>query len=269
LYNKKVTYLFDAKYRIKDGVGVDSPPDDAINQMHRYRDAIYYKQDLIGPIKREVLGGYILFPGKVNSLHEIEGSSFYQSINEVNIGAFPLRPGDTSGRALLEKFISGLISSEGPKLLSGSIPQKGLYYSSEKEGESVIVASVNSNAQRNWSKKNGVYYLCIDEKKGCRITPDGPFAHAQYLILYKRGEKSANMMYRLTGNYGVKSLKEVRESGFPNPKGEKFLSLSFDAGIDSRLRGKIWDLSSEVFELVKGSPVIVKYSYLLLPQQIK
>lgn len=41
----KMTYLFDAKYRIggKDRNGVDVPPDDAINQMHRYRDAIYYK----------------------------------------------------------------------------------------------------------------------------------------------------------------------------------------------------------------------------------
>ena len=40
----KMTYLFDAKYRI-DGKdkGVDVPPEDAINQMHRYRDAIYYK----------------------------------------------------------------------------------------------------------------------------------------------------------------------------------------------------------------------------------
>ena len=37
----KMTYLFDAKYRIADRQnGVDTPPDDAINQMHRYRDAI-------------------------------------------------------------------------------------------------------------------------------------------------------------------------------------------------------------------------------------
>ena len=42
----KMTYLFDAKYRIDGKVnGVDSPPDDAINQMHRYRDAIYYKDN--------------------------------------------------------------------------------------------------------------------------------------------------------------------------------------------------------------------------------
>ena len=38
------TYLFDAKYRLSDKRinGDDVPPVDAINQMHRYRDAIYY-----------------------------------------------------------------------------------------------------------------------------------------------------------------------------------------------------------------------------------
>ena len=38
----KMTYLFDAKYRIEGRVnGVDTPPKDAINQMLRSRDAIY------------------------------------------------------------------------------------------------------------------------------------------------------------------------------------------------------------------------------------
>ena len=43
--NYVLTYLFDAKYRLqsddKDSAP-DLPPEDAINQMHRYRDAIYY-----------------------------------------------------------------------------------------------------------------------------------------------------------------------------------------------------------------------------------
>ena len=44
----RYTYFFDAKYRLRDTTilhmnGLDVPPVDAINQMHRYRDAIYYK----------------------------------------------------------------------------------------------------------------------------------------------------------------------------------------------------------------------------------
>lgn len=52
----KMTYLFDAKYRI-DGRqnGVDTPQDDAVNQMHRYRDAIYYKDYDSHALKKEVI----------------------------------------------------------------------------------------------------------------------------------------------------------------------------------------------------------------------
>lgn len=52
----KFTYLFDAKYRIdgKDRNGVDVPPEDAINQMHRYRDAIYYKDHKSDVLKKKL-----------------------------------------------------------------------------------------------------------------------------------------------------------------------------------------------------------------------
>ena len=100
--NMKMTYLFDAKYRIegKTEKGVDTPPEDAINQMHRYRDAIYYKEHSCNELKKEVIGGYILFPGDGQKT-DIEVSKFYKTIGEVNIGAFPLRPKDKENRELL------------------------------------------------------------------------------------------------------------------------------------------------------------------------
>lgn len=108
----KFTYLFDAKYRIDGKVnGVDVPPDDAINQMHRYRDAIYYKDYSSDALKKEVIGGYILFPGDGASV-DVEMSRFYKSIDKVNIGAFPLRPRDEENRMLLEHFIEGLIKKQ-------------------------------------------------------------------------------------------------------------------------------------------------------------
>lgn len=99
LHNKmKFTYLFDAKYRIEGKEGnVDVPPDDTINQMHRYRDAIYYKEYDYAPLKKEVIGGYILFPGDGEPM-DVQMSRFYKSIKEVNIGAFPLRPKDKENR---------------------------------------------------------------------------------------------------------------------------------------------------------------------------
>lgn len=122
----KMTYLFDAKYRIdgKDKNGVDVPPEDAINQMHRYRDAIYYKDYQSDALKKEVIGGYILFPGDSEPAVVAE-SKFRKTIDEVNIGAFPLRPKDTHNRQLLERFIEELILTKSYETISKVIPQKG------------------------------------------------------------------------------------------------------------------------------------------------
>lgn len=123
----KFTYLFDAKYRIDGKVnGVDVPPDDAINQMHRYRDAIYYKDYSSDVLKKEVIGGYILFPGDGASV-DVEMSRFYKSIDKVNIGAFPLRPRDEENRMLLEHFIEGLIKNKSQEVIARVIPQKGTF----------------------------------------------------------------------------------------------------------------------------------------------
>lgn len=122
----KLTYLFDAKYRIdgKDKKGVDVPPEDAINQMHRYRDAIYYKDYQTDSLKKEVIGGYILFPGDGEPT-DVAVSKFYRTIDKVNIGAFPLRPKDMHNRQLLEQFIEELIQNKSHETISKVIPQKG------------------------------------------------------------------------------------------------------------------------------------------------
>lgn len=114
-----LTYLFDAKYRIEqDRQGMDVPPDDAINQMHRYRDAIYYSTPQNG-LKKEVLGGYILFPGQMT-----ETDHFRQSVDEVNIGAFPLRPG-VKQHDMLRDFIAELMRKNAVEIVEQVIPQKG------------------------------------------------------------------------------------------------------------------------------------------------
>lgn len=120
----KMTYLFDAKYRIfKRENGADVPPDDAINQMHRYRDAIYYKQS-DDKLRKEVIGGYILFPG-AGERSKVEMSKYYKSISEVNIGAFPLRPGNEDSQELLVEFINGLLGKHASSIVREVIPQKG------------------------------------------------------------------------------------------------------------------------------------------------
>ena len=125
-----LTYLYDAKYRVQDDVNdseldegadidiADYPLPDAINQMHRYRDAIYYAmKDDVRPRGKEIIGGYILFPGRTEG-DKIENRYFYQSIRKVNIGAFPLLPADSEHKDqivqcnLLEKHLREILLEE-------------------------------------------------------------------------------------------------------------------------------------------------------------
>ena len=146
------TYLFDAKYRIRDTSipaknGVEVPPVSAINQLHRYRDAIYYTHASDEKLKREVIGGYVLYPGNL-SKEDFTGSYYHKSVDEVNIGAYPLKPGGhwnhlyndegvyneilldpTSSYQQIEKWIMDDNAVE--TLLETSIPQKGLEYTDE------------------------------------------------------------------------------------------------------------------------------------------
>jgi predicted component of viral defense system (DUF524 family) len=82
------TWIFDAKYRLNG----NNAPDDAVNQMHRYRDAILWAGETSGKgrLTRESIGAYILYPGKE---HDVSlQSPQIASIDKTNIGAFPLRP---------------------------------------------------------------------------------------------------------------------------------------------------------------------------------
>lgn len=171
--NMKMTYLFDAKYRIEGRVnGVDTPPDDAINQMHRYRDAIFYKENSTSELKKEVIGGYILFPGDGQKA-DVEVSKFYKSIDEVNIGAFPLRPKDQENRELLVKFIESLIANSSTVILDDSIPQKGLYYSSVEPKDALyMILTLDKDVNDVRSVLGGSAKTIVMGKKGMEDTRD-------------------------------------------------------------------------------------------------
>ena len=199
----KMTYLFDAKYRIDGNVnGVDTPPNDAINQMHRYRDAIYYKDYDGSQLKKEVIGGYILFPGDGTPL-DVAKARFQRSIDEVNIGAFPLRPKDVDNRKLLEYFIAELIANRATDMLGDAIPQKGLFY---QEGEPLYLL-ISANNQYNVGimadLKNGLPCKFSCSYQGIREDVD--LRQIRYLIPV--------LNQRFSGYYAVKSVNtKVGES---------------------------------------------------------
>lgn len=206
----KITYLFDAKYRIDGKVnGVDTPPEDAINQMHRYRDAIYYKDHSSAELKKEVIGGYILFPGDGDKA-DVEVSKFYKTIGEVNIGAFPLRPKDVENRDLLVKFIESLIGKASLEILDNSIPQKGLYYTSEEPKDAIyMILTVDDEVNEDMDAVlGGRADTIIMGKKGIEDTKD--IQSIRYIAPITFGS-------HITGYYKVTkaNLKRVEDEKYP------------------------------------------------------
>lgn len=115
----KIVWLFDAKYRVEEkeanGLAMDLVPDDAINQMHRYRDALIYihKSEAHDDEtkSRPVFGAYALYPGFYDQVRE--QNPYSNEIEEVGIGAFSLLPSDDGSGALwLSSFLENKLQSK-------------------------------------------------------------------------------------------------------------------------------------------------------------
>lgn len=95
---QRFIWLFDAKYRLNSDDGEDDlVPDDAINQMHRYRDALVWAKQDEGK-SRPVFGAYALYPGFFD---QVNMKNPYQAgVDEVGIGAFALLPSQQNQGAI-------------------------------------------------------------------------------------------------------------------------------------------------------------------------
>lgn len=165
-----LTYLYDAKYRVlgdddpqKQEHIIDEPVPETLNQMHRYRDAIYYGQRADYHFSKEVIGGYILFPGRLDEIEQLryynvdrykELPYYLRSIFEVNIGAFPLLPTENSGQ-LLRRHLDDILNHQTPiQQIEDSVPQRGLQYMPLGE-EGVLMVMMENYAVKAESFRNG------------------------------------------------------------------------------------------------------------------
>lgn len=236
----ELTYLFDAKYRLLDdnklnkedreelaaANGADTPPADSINQMHRYRDAIYYGSDRQTYAAKEIIGGYILFPGRGDN-ESVRQRFFYKSIETVNIGAFPLLPdaSDPSNEgSLLYEFLTKILTAPlAIDHIKDAIPQKGLQYlpSEQPTPEDLVLVGYYKIDQWEAIVKNRLYYVPAALGKGSINLVSG-FEKTKYLLLHHNEHR---LLIRLKGDgpkfYPKAALEEI---GF-KPEGDYFLGF--------------------------------------------
>ena len=226
----KMTYLFDAKYRIdRRDKGADVPPEDAINQMHRYRDAIYYKDYDSNQLKKEVIGGYILFPG-AGEPDAVEKSKFYETIETVNIGAFPLRPKDERNRKFLEDFIDRLIKRKSTETIAEVIPHKGTVL---EVHDRVLIGIVKPSSRKDYNKKfkegtADLYYTRANFPT--TISLDG----LHYFIPYFEGEGIRDV-------YKITSIRTITGSEAKQDEGADANTSDLRLAFKLEFSHKLWD----------------------------
>ena len=228
-----LTYLYDAKYRVINDKkldadfeeqdmsenmampGGDYPPTDAVNQMHRYRDAIYYSKEHEPYRSKEIIGGYILFPGRGDDEY-VKKRYYSASVESVNIGAFPLLPNSYS---LLKKHLEDILMkyASSEMHVAKAKPQRTLAYVTEEEKagmsseDLVMIAVADSEEKRQWTFEKLWFNIPLDK------IADSPWNLAKYLLLKVKGERSAGNLCRIVRTkHDVWTSEHLKQSGYPD-----------------------------------------------------
>lgn len=274
-----LTYLYDAKYRVINDKrldrdfeqqdideemimpGGDYPPTDAINQMHRYRDAIYYSKE--EPYRsKEIIGGYILFPGRGNDEY-IKRRYYSESIRSVNIGAFPLLPNKSDLlKSHLHEILMTYTSSEIH--VSKARPQRTLAYVTEEEKAAmmtedlVMVALTGSKEKRQWTFDNQWYNIPLDK------IANMPWMQAKYLLLYCKGEKQVGNICKIVrSKHDVWTGGKLIDNGYPGkPSHPAYFMIRIikPSQTDIDLRDAIFDIQN----IMMSYPSVHKLPFFLV-----
>ena len=160
--DKAYEFVFDAKYKIDTSIeyqksyGGIGPKEEDINTMHRYRDAIIYKNNKTGAYNNCVFGAFVLFPYKDEEGYK--NHDFYKSIEEVNIGGIPFLPSTTR---LMEEFLDKLINESSYSTFERSLEPIGRenYIKDEYfKHRTVLVGSLRNKEQLEINLKGKFYH---------------------------------------------------------------------------------------------------------------
>ena len=164
--------IFDAKYRIRTDAsyvkqwGSPGPPQDSIDTLHRYRDAILEVTGKDGPrserYKQAFVEGVAFFP-HVDLDDEFKSSLHWSRLEGVGIGAIPFLPRETR---YVEDWLRKVLRESGRALAERTIShpsQEQLRCWLQEAKETVLVGVLRPDAQEHldWIKRTRCYYTVL------------------------------------------------------------------------------------------------------------
>jgi len=271
---KKCIWLFDTKYRIKtkndqfdndDVDKIDFVPDDALNQMHRYRDALIHISDTDGveSKSRPVFGAFALYPGFFDQ--KKQQNPYRDAIDEIGIGAFSLLPGGNNddNQYWLTQFLREQIGGVSAAYLPATISE-GLYvneaaripYHGMKQvlhNDLVLTARLGDNRHDDYSQRfvkgEAKWYhiptAVFNEKFGHHIAQE-----ICYLAIAQLKQKSLefSLVYRVLSVKSVdRSTMSFEQTGVVHSEVNLASYWLFELGEPLTLNGKITGLNVSGF----------------------
>jgi len=159
-----VHLVLDAKYRLDDSdeyvarYASRGPPEDALNAMHRYRDAILEQMD--GATTRTVVQAAALFPDRVEPVRFVMGR-LWRALRRIGVGAIPLLPGHEQ---LLRDWLRQWLNHGGWNMADHAIDHAAIRRASEwrrAAAEPVLIGSLRGEDPRRhlqWIRETRQYY---------------------------------------------------------------------------------------------------------------
>jgi len=221
--NDNRMYIFDAKYRITiDEKGTVGPMEDDINIMHRYRDAIVSKMNDDFKYKYETFGAYVMFP--YGNEEKYINHKFYNSIEEVNVGAFPMLPGSTK---LITEHLDKIINQSNIEAKNKRIALDEYDDYAKFKLENVMVVNVKDKNHLDAYLKNKFYHIPIKRLSNVRLG-------VEYLAFYQSkksfGDESGIKYFAKVNDVYKYSREECAE--IPAKKNnKKEIYLRFDLNV--------------------------------------
>ncbi len=162
--------LLDSKYRVRfeeDYVktyNAPGPDIDAVNALHRYRDAILESNTTPTDSrpKRTIIQAAALFPYRESIDGSYRQSKLWQSLDKLGIGAIPLLPGD---KRYFKEWVSNILAHGGWSIADQAIGHQATEKAQDwriAASEPVLVGvlrSENSAEHLQWIVDSHCYYM--------------------------------------------------------------------------------------------------------------
>lgn len=212
-----VHLVLDAKYRLdvseeyRARYGSAGPPEDALNAMHRYRDAILY--DFDGTTRRTVVQAAALFPLRVDP-EKYEAGRLWHALSRIGVGAIPLLPGHDQ---FLRSWLRRWLDHGGWNTADQAIDHAAVRQASEwrrAAGEPVLIGALRGEdpvAHLSWIRETRRYFT--------PLAKDQPRLFATRAVAFyepaRTGDSGGSGVVRLSAK--VLGLRVVRRSEVATP----------------------------------------------------